>query len=258
MKEAKKLRRASAAGYARGEETKQRIIEAAVELFGEHGFAGASTRDIAARAGVNAPALQYYFENKEGVYRACIEAIADQAWNEFGPAVEHARRVLDANAPVPELIEAFVQILEVVAGRMFEKANKQSQRMFFAREQAGYEPDSATEIITRRVRRPLNDVGAALIARITGSTPDDPVTLIRMSSLFGQFVIFHTARRSMLTLLQWNEFDDARVALLKATINAQTRALLEQWSREREAKQAKRKPSRAAAAATGRAGRSTR
>lgn len=50
-----------------------------MEAFGEHGFAGASTRDIASRAGVNAPALQYYFENKEGLYRTCVEAIADNA-----------------------------------------------------------------------------------------------------------------------------------------------------------------------------------
>lgn len=77
MNEAKKLRRTSAGGYARGDETRQRIIEAAIELFGERGFAGASTREIAAMAGVNAPALQYYFENKEGVYRACVEAIAE-------------------------------------------------------------------------------------------------------------------------------------------------------------------------------------
>ena len=57
MNEAKKLRRTSASGYARGDETRQRIIEAAIELFGEYGFAGASTRDIAAKAGAFTPAF---------------------------------------------------------------------------------------------------------------------------------------------------------------------------------------------------------
>jgi AcrR family transcriptional regulator len=65
----KRLRHPSTGGNARGDATRLRIIEAAIELFGEHGFKGASTRDIAARAGVNAPALQYYFENKKGVYQ---------------------------------------------------------------------------------------------------------------------------------------------------------------------------------------------
>src|SRR6185312_1309491 len=76
MTPVKRLRRPPAGGYARGDETRERIIDAAVKLFGERGFAAASTRDIATAAGVNAPALQYYFENKEGLYQACAEFIA--------------------------------------------------------------------------------------------------------------------------------------------------------------------------------------
>src|ERR1700754_2298391 len=94
MSDAKRLRRPAAGGYARGDETRLRIIEAAIELFGERGFESASTREIAARAGVNAPALQYYFENKEGVYRACAEHLADEAWTTFGPVIEHAEDVV--------------------------------------------------------------------------------------------------------------------------------------------------------------------
>ncbi|MFP3616373.1 TetR family transcriptional regulator, partial [Paraburkholderia sp. SIMBA_050] len=66
-------RPAAEGGYQRGEETRAKIIEAALSLFGERGFEGASTRDIAEHAGVNAPALVYYFDNKEGVYQACVE-----------------------------------------------------------------------------------------------------------------------------------------------------------------------------------------
>ncbi len=87
----------------------QRIIEAAIELFGEHGFERASTRDIAARAGVNAPALQYYFENKEGVYRACAEALADDAWKIFGPSIQKAHPARSPrNADTAPLIDAFI------------------------------------------------------------------------------------------------------------------------------------------------------
>src|ERR1700754_3674601 len=110
MNPAKKLRRSPDGGYARGDETRHRIFDAAVELFGEYGFDGASTRDIAARAGVNAPALQYYFENKEGVYRACVEALADEAWKTFGPAIEHAQQVLEEEADVAELVDAFLLV----------------------------------------------------------------------------------------------------------------------------------------------------
>jgi AcrR family transcriptional regulator len=62
-----KHRHSVTGGYTRGEETRARIIAAAMRLFGEKGYEAASTRDIAAAAGVNAPALQYYFDKKEGV-----------------------------------------------------------------------------------------------------------------------------------------------------------------------------------------------
>jgi AcrR family transcriptional regulator len=236
MNDIKRLRRPSAGGYARGDETRLRIIDAAIELFGEHGFEGASTRDIAARAGVNAPALQYYFENKEGVYRACAEYIADDAWVNFEPVVHHATEVLRANGDTPALIDAFIRIQEAVADRMFIKGCMPNQRLFFAREQAGQEPSIASEILTRRVRQPLNDVGAKLIAQITGTAPDDPVTLIRLLSLHGQLLMFHVAPATTLALLGWKEIDAGKRELLKATVAAQTRTLLEQWSEERLAR----------------------
>lgn len=232
MNDVKKLRRPPEGGYARGDETRRRIIEAAVDLFGEHGFDGASTRDIAARAGVNAPALQYYFENKEGVYRACIEAFADEAWETFGPAIEHAHEVLRTDAGREALIEAFLQIQATMADKILLNAQTPGRRLFFAREQAGYEPESATQILMCRIRKPLNDVSAALVGRITGRAVDDPLMLIRMLSLHGQLMIFHVAHRSALTLLGWESFDAEKIALLKSTVRGQTRTLLEAWSNE--------------------------
>jgi TetR/AcrR family transcriptional regulator, regulator of cefoperazone and chloramphenicol sensitivity len=236
MNTAKRLRRSPEGGYARGDETRHRIIEAAVELFGEHGFEGASTRDIAARAGVNAPALQYYFENKEGVYRACVEALADDAWKTFGPAIEHAQEALRENADTLALIDAFIRIQEASADSAFAKESNPGRRLFFAREQAGHEPESATRILACRIRQPLNDASAALVARISGRAADDPVTLIRTFSLHGQLVIFHVAHRATLALLGWESIDAEKAEQLKSTIREQTRALLEQWSRERDAR----------------------
>ena len=91
-----KHRHSVTGGYTRGEETRVRIIAAAMRLFGEKGYEGASTRDIAAAAGVNAPALQYYFDNKEGVLRACIEYIAERAWESLSGVVLEAERLTRA------------------------------------------------------------------------------------------------------------------------------------------------------------------
>lgn len=50
--------------------SRRRILRAALGVFAEFGFAGASTREIARRAGVHQPALAYHFGNKEELWKA--------------------------------------------------------------------------------------------------------------------------------------------------------------------------------------------
>jgi TetR/AcrR family transcriptional regulator, regulator of cefoperazone and chloramphenicol sensitivity len=53
-----------------GEVARAKLLDAALRLFGERGFAATSTRDIAEAAGVNLAAIRYYFGDKQGLYRA--------------------------------------------------------------------------------------------------------------------------------------------------------------------------------------------
>jgi len=48
-----------------GFSTKQRILEAAEDLFAKHGFAGASLRQVTTAANVNLAAVNYHFGSKE-------------------------------------------------------------------------------------------------------------------------------------------------------------------------------------------------
>src|SRR4029450_3673890 len=77
------------------ERTRERILDAAVVEFGEHGFAGARISTIARRAGVHEQLISYYFDGKEGLYRAL-----QQRW-----------QMISADASRPDLPMA-----EVVAG----------------------------------------------------------------------------------------------------------------------------------------------
>ena len=53
--------------------TRLRILEAARREFGLKGFAGARVESIARRAGINKGLIFYYFESKEGLFRALAE-----------------------------------------------------------------------------------------------------------------------------------------------------------------------------------------
>ena len=52
----------------RSEEKRQRLVEAALHEFSRQGFDGASTRRIAARAGVPQSAVPYHFTTKEALW----------------------------------------------------------------------------------------------------------------------------------------------------------------------------------------------
>jgi AcrR family transcriptional regulator len=54
-------------------ETRQRIVYAATQVFSEKGYAGATTRSIAARAGVNEVTLFRHFGNKKNLLIAVLE-----------------------------------------------------------------------------------------------------------------------------------------------------------------------------------------
>jgi TetR/AcrR family transcriptional regulator len=72
----------------RADQSRQRILEAAIREFSEHGLAGARTGAIADAARVNKALLYYYFRDKEALYAAALEEVA-------GKVAESALAVLD-------------------------------------------------------------------------------------------------------------------------------------------------------------------
>ena len=52
--------------------TRERMLDAALSAFSELGYDGASTREIAARAGVNQGLIPYYFGSKEALWREAV------------------------------------------------------------------------------------------------------------------------------------------------------------------------------------------
>lgn len=68
----------------RSVETRERLVDAAVDVFSSHGFDGATTRQIANRAGVALAALPYHFTTKEALWQAAASRI-------FGLLREHFR-----------------------------------------------------------------------------------------------------------------------------------------------------------------------
>ena len=53
--------------------SKNTILQCALELFSERGYDAVSVSEIVQKAGVTKPTLYYFFESKEGVFKAILE-----------------------------------------------------------------------------------------------------------------------------------------------------------------------------------------
>jgi AcrR family transcriptional regulator len=64
--------------YPKGDASRERILDAATELFATRGYAGAGVDRLAERSGIAKTAIYYHFGNKEGLLAAVLERAASQ------------------------------------------------------------------------------------------------------------------------------------------------------------------------------------
>jgi TetR/AcrR family transcriptional regulator len=95
------------------ERTKEAIIKAAVSEFGEHGFEGASLRDIATRAGTTHGLIRHHFGSKDDVFRACVDYAVEVYGREETAVIEAVPRA-NLNDPAV-LIEAHKKLIRNIA-----------------------------------------------------------------------------------------------------------------------------------------------
>jgi AcrR family transcriptional regulator len=96
---------------ARGAQRRAEILEAATELFIGRGYAGASTDEIVRRGGGSKESVYTNFGNKEGLFRAVIEAYATVAQRSIDIAA------LDPSAPETSLRKIGISFLATIASR---------------------------------------------------------------------------------------------------------------------------------------------
>jgi AcrR family transcriptional regulator len=71
----------------------ERILSAALSAFAERGFEGATTREIAAAAGVPQGLVTYHFESKQALWEAAVDSVFAELAREFGGVVAALRDV---------------------------------------------------------------------------------------------------------------------------------------------------------------------
>lgn len=91
------------ASETRAGDVEERLLAAALPLFGRRGYTAVSVREVARAAGVTTPTLYYYFGNKRGLYLRLLHDLFERrasairaAVNGRGDPIMRLRRVLEA------------------------------------------------------------------------------------------------------------------------------------------------------------------
>lgn len=208
----------TARGYRKGDETRARILEAAIVAFGAEGFRGATTRQIAQQAGVNLPALKYYFGGKEGLYLACAQEIVDRYSQRLLAPIVEAWTALPPE-PSPEAARAALKtVLGALAELLVGTRDAELWTGFVLRETA--EPGPAFDILYGQVWAPGVELVAHLVGRVL---PDAEPEAARIEALLmvSSLTSFSIVRPVALKYLDWPDAAGERLAAVRRIIDAQ-------------------------------------
>ncbi|MBX3377755.1 MAG: CerR family C-terminal domain-containing protein [Phycisphaeraceae bacterium] len=189
-------------------DTRTRLLEAAGEIFAEHGFRGATVREICERAGANIAAVNYHFRDKEGLYRAVIEFAAGYALAKY-PIGGGA----DPKLPAEDRLRAFIR---TYLYRLLDEGRPAWHGKLISREMV--EPTAALDHLAETFARPQYERLRSILADLLGPAADPDRVRLCAASVVGQ-CLFHKHCRPMIRrLMPEQAYDTAALDALAGHI----------------------------------------
>jgi TetR/AcrR family transcriptional regulator, regulator of cefoperazone and chloramphenicol sensitivity len=187
----------------RSDDPRERLLEAAGEVFAEKGFKGGTVREIIQRAEVNLGAVNYYFRDKEGLYIDAVKAAA------CGPAEQFPVPDWPTSTPPSRKLADFIRAqLHLAVGR----ENPGWQRRLMMMELANPTPACA-ELVSQQIR-PRAELLGAILRELLPEVTSEKRNLVA-HSIVGQCV-FHRLAQPIVSLLvgeeEYRRYDADRLA----------------------------------------------
>lgn len=207
-------------------ETRQRLLEAAGEVFAEHGFRAATVRDICQRANVNIAAVNYHFGDKERLYAAVLRYAHRCALEKYPPDFG-----LQKDATAEQRLHAFVRsfLLRILdEGRPAWHGKLMSWEMI--------EPTSALDALVEEDIRPRAEQLRAIVRALFGRRVSTEQVGLCAMSIVSQCVFHHQARPVIVRLFPQWQYDRKEIERLAAHITSFSLAALTRLSEEKKGK----------------------
>jgi TetR/AcrR family transcriptional regulator, regulator of cefoperazone and chloramphenicol sensitivity len=202
-------------------EARSALIDAAIELFGTHGFDAVSTRMLSEHARTNLAAIKYHFGSKDDLYRATVMRVVAQ----LAPRVALARaafgqgRELAREDPVLQA-RLVSSVVEGVLDTFLRNADVRRFIPLVLREFCV--PSQHFPHFYEALPKNLHELFAEMVSMVDGVAADHPRTIIRAHALIGQVMVFNIARQILFRRIGWQDYDDDAIA----TISVEVRQLV--------------------------------
>lgn len=193
--------------------TRDALIKAALKRFADEGFEAASLRSIVNDADQNISSIKYHFGSKEGLYDACVEAVARRMTFE-GPG-----EMLGLLCDEPDTLSAdeACGAIRVIVGAVIRDAQKPTSKIeskFLRRELIL--GTRGTSLFLKRVLGDHIDLMAALVVRAENLTAGSSAARLRALAIIGQTTFFLTACSLTRKAMGWDRMGDHVPELIDA------------------------------------------
>lgn len=162
-------------------DARQRLLEAAAEVFADAGYEGASVRKITHRAGVNIAAVNYYFGDKERLY---IEAVKHAHVCSTSGAM---REEFPPDLPPADKLSLFIRGM---VNAMHAPASPAMMKLMM-REMA--DPGKAAHVVVEEFIRPMAFRLKGILRELLPDLPP-PKLLMTGFSVIGQILYYRQNR----------------------------------------------------------------
>ena len=159
-------------------ETRTRILDAAEELFMQHGFEGTSMRALTTRAGVNLAAVNYHFGSKDALIEAVFRRRLDPV--NLARIAELEKLEANGNLSAEKIIRAFI----VPSLRLVEDAKGGGRNFIRLLGRSYSEPAKAIRVLIGQLYAPAMERYKAALERALPHMPREELVW-RMHFMFG-------------------------------------------------------------------------
>jgi TetR/AcrR family transcriptional regulator, regulator of cefoperazone and chloramphenicol sensitivity len=184
--------------------TRQRLLEAAGEVFAERGFRNTTIREICRRARANLAAVNYHFGDKERLYAAVMKYAHACALEKYPLAQRESEEM-----PAEQRLHAFIRYLLL---SVVDKGAPAWLGKLMAREMI--EPTRALDALVESIIFPMaQKLGAIVRELLEASVPDERVHHCQIS-IIGQCLHYRNARPVIQRLFPEHQYSPEDIAAM--------------------------------------------